>query len=305
LIEIADFGALGWRSAESAEARAKACCEQLERGEILLLRDSTRFLDGVDVEALTHLTPSAVAHKNIAYHGDSGEMRGLRRGVDTEPIRKGMALYQQRAVASCASLLAPYASTWRVELTSFRPLEEQGRRLPRRQRNDLLHIDSFPARPTRGARILRCFTNIHPTRARVWKTSNSFKALSKDLLAANLESVTSRASSPWRRLARQLAGMARVLGGVRSGDLEYDEFMQSLHDRMKSDLRYRADAPEFRLEFPPGATWLVFTDAVPHAVLEGQYALEQTFFIPLQAMRLPDEAPARLIERLAGRRVTA
>jgi hypothetical protein len=301
LIEIADFGACGWSSAESAQIRPKACCELLERGEILLLRDSTRFLNGVDVEALTQLAPSAVAHKNIAYDADSGEVRGLRRGVDAEPIRKGMARYQQRAVASCASLLAPYARTWRVELTSFRPLEEKGRRLPHRQRNDLLHIDSFPARPTGGARILRCFTNIHPTRARVWKTSNPFKALSKDLLADNLESVASRANSPWRRLAE----MARVLGGVRSGEFGYDEFMQSLHDRMKTDRRYRADALEFRQEFPPGATWLVFTDAVPHAVLEGRYALEQTFFIPLEAMRFPDEAPARLIERLAGRRMTA
>jgi hypothetical protein len=45
-----------------------------------------------------------------------------------------------------------------------------------------------------------------------------------------------------------------------------------------------------RHEFPPGSTWLVFTDSVPQAVLEGQFALEQTFLIPRYAVMLPSEA---------------
>jgi hypothetical protein len=80
--------------------------------------------------------------------------------------------------------------------------------------------------------------------------------------------------------------------------------MLSLHDRMKTDVRYDAAAPKFRQAFPPGATWLVFTDAVPHAVMEGRFALEQTFFVQRDTLLLPSEAPVAIIERLAGRQMT-
>jgi hypothetical protein len=300
LIAIDDFTTDGWRPVAAAEARAKACCEQLERGEILLLRDSSLILSGADREILTHVPPNAVAHKNIAYEPISGALRGLRRGVEAQAIKGAMAHYAERVVVLFAKLLAPYAGAWRVELSSFRPLEEHGRRLPRRQRNDLLHIDSFPARPTNGARILRCFTNIHPSRPRVWTTSSPFGTLSGELLSANLDQLTSRAQSPWRRLARQL----RRLGGALPIGSSYDEFMLSLHDRMKTDVRYDAAAPKFRQAFPPGATWLVFTDAVPHAVMEGRFALEQTFFVQRDTLLLPSEAPVAIIERLAGRQMT-
>jgi len=38
--------------------------------------------------------------------------------------------------------------------------------MPLHRRNDLLHTDAFPTRPTRGRRILRLFHNIHPSRMR-------------------------------------------------------------------------------------------------------------------------------------------
>ena len=305
MIEVVDFTVAGWRSAESAAARARSCCEQLERGEILLLRDSSLILSAADQEILTHVPPNVLAHKNIAYDPARGQVRGLRRGVETQTIKRVMARYAERVAGLCAALLAPYASAWRIELSSFRPLKEQGRQLPRRQRNDLLHIDSFPSRPTNGARILRCFTNIHPSRPRVWATSGPFKTLGNDLLmAANLNRIASRARSPWRRMTRRLTRMAHALGVGPPAGSSYDEFMLSLHDQMKTDARYCAEAPRIRYEFPPGATWLLFTDAVPHAVLEGQFALEQTFLVPRSALILPSEAPVAILERLAGRRMT-
>jgi hypothetical protein len=39
---------------------------------------------------------------------------------------------------------------------------------------------------------------------------------------------------------------------------------------------------------------------VPHAVLSGQFALEQTFIIPLSALVTPDKAPIRILEKIAG-----
>ena len=39
---------------------------------------------------------------------------------------------------------------------------------------------------------------------------------------------------------------------------------------------------------------------VSHAVLSGQFALEQTFIISKSALVLPEKAPVRVLERIAG-----
>jgi hypothetical protein len=57
------------------------------------------------------------------------------------------------------------------------------------------------------------------------------------------------------------------------------------------------------VEFPPGATWIVFTDSVVHAAVRGSYALEQTFYLPVSAMAAPETSPARILEHLTGRRL--
>ena len=66
---------------------------------------------------------------------------------------------------------------WTLGTTSFRSIEEQGRKLPPRSSNELVHIDAGAYGATNGARILRFFVNIHPTRDRVWGTKGSFRAI--------------------------------------------------------------------------------------------------------------------------------
>ena len=56
-------------------------------------------------------------------------------------------------------------------------IEEAGRKVALRSRNDLIHVDSFPSRPSHGDRLLRIFTNIHPDRSRIWVTSDPFEQL--------------------------------------------------------------------------------------------------------------------------------
>jgi hypothetical protein len=77
--------------------------------------------------------------------------------------------------------------------------------------------------------------------------------------------------------------------------------MLRFHDFLKESSQFQANAPKVRLEFPPLATWIVFTDGVAHAVMSGQYALEQTFLIPASALVSPDQAPCRILEGIAGR----
>ena len=71
-----------------------------------------------------------------------------------------MRSYSERALAFLWKLLPRYMEKARIDFASFRPQEEEGRDLPTKKRNDLLHVDAFPTRPTRGDMILRFFTNI-------------------------------------------------------------------------------------------------------------------------------------------------
>jgi hypothetical protein len=43
---------------------------------------------------------------------------------------------------------------------------------------------------------------------------------------------------------------------------------------------------------------MVYTDGVPHAVLAGQYALEQTYIVPPEAFVTPEVAPIRVLETI-------
>jgi len=65
--------------------------------------------------------------------------------------------------------------------------------------------------------------------------------------------------------------------------------------------------PDGGLEPPPvrlvnnPESWIAFTDQVSHAAMAGQYQLEQTFLLPVDAMRSPEQSPLRILERLMGR----
>ena len=74
-----------------------------------------------------------------------------------------------------------------------------------------------------------------------------------------------------------------------------------LHDRTKADLAYQSQARQCAYEFQAGYTWMVFTDLVSHAAMSGQYALEQTYHLPVKCMLEPSRAPLRILENLLGR----
>lgn len=75
--------------------------------------------------------------------------------------------------------------------------------------------------------------------------------------------------------------------------------MLRFHHFLKANGDFQSTTPRARWEFPPLSTWLVFTDAVSHAVLSGQFALEQTLIVPVRSLVLAEKAPVRVLERLA------
>jgi hypothetical protein len=80
--------------------------------------------------------------------------------------------------------------------------------------------------------------------------------------------------------------------------------MHSCHNAMKEDANFQENTPKNRWEFPPNSSWMVFTDCVSHAVLSGQYALEQTLLVPPSALIEPQRSPLAIVEYMTGRRMT-
>jgi len=276
-------------------------CRQLERGNILLL-PTTPFLPTEEECAFLRgqKQTDQGSHKNIAYKPHLHKVTGADTSdaANAEQMRTILARYSEGALECLSRLFPAYARLWRVDYASFRPVEEQGRNLPVRHRNDLMHLDAFPTRPTHGGRILRAFTNIHPSRDRVWGTAEPFEDLARQYaVEAGLNRVASPMASLWRR-----ASLAGRLVGLRVPERSaYDEFMLRFHHYLKTNEEFQRSGQRQTAAFPSGSTWISFTDLVAHKALSGQYAMEQTCIVPFQAMLEPELAPVSVLERIAGR----
>ena len=288
-----------------AQDHARWCCEQLERGHILFFpRMPFNVPQEEQAFLLTLQQTGARYHKNIAYRPATKQVTGFAGGQRNaaEKLQTILGNYSNRAARFVADLLPPYVSGVRRDFASFRPLEERGRALRVHARNDLLHTDAFPTRPTNGDRILRLFTNINPSQARVWLTSQTFTALAPRLaLRAGLEQCV-RASRG--ALSRRLLRAGRTLGLPVTDRSPYDKFMLRFHDYLKESEEFQRDCPKNKVEFLPGSTWMVFTDMVSHAVLSGKFALEQTFIVSKDVMVRPEFAPFRILTEICGQPVT-
>ena len=290
----------GWVGAERHEARARAYCEMAERGQILFFRELPFDLPLEDQKFLREQEWTELRmHKNVSYRPSEDILRGVSGNAATvERLHSIMRNYSARIIEFVGKFLSPYNGKWNLDFASFRPMEEENRDLPLHKRNDLLHVDAFPSRPTRGGRILRVFTNLNPARPRVWNTTESFAALARQFAkAAGLQAIAEDDSF----LGRTVQNLGAKLGFGVAGRTPYDMFMLRFHDFLKENAAFQENCPKTRLEFPPLATWIVFTDGVAHAAMSGQYAIEQTFLIPPRALVAPEVAPFRVLEEIAGR----
>ncbi len=240
-------------------------------------------------------------HKNISYKPASDAISGLGKAStdEEERVRTALREYSRNAIRFLERTLAPYKPSWKPDYASFRSIEEEGRDLPWKKRNDLLHTDAFPTRPTNGGLILRIFTNIHPTKDRVWVTSDPFAAAATKY--AEAAGLYRNNVSSLQRKAMRLLRSCKVPVVDRS---PYDTFMLGFHDFLKSNAEYQEATAKYRTSFPPDSTWIVFTDVVPHSVLSGRFALEQTMIIARESLLQPECAPAAILEKLAGRKLT-
>ncbi len=279
----------------------------MEKGDILLLKKSPLVPPEDDRAFLLNVRQTDSAyHKNIAYRPSEDRVTGFSSSSgDRGRLCQVLRAYCRRARQFVSGLFEPYAQSWQLDLTSFRAVEEEGRQLPFKARNDLLHFDAFPTRPTNGSRILRLFTNINPSQPRVWLTTEPFEVQAKRLAApAGLADFAAQTRSPWHRLRWRLTRMADSVGVQLRERSPYDRFMHKFHHYLKANRDFQENSPKWKYEFPSGSSWIVFTDGVAHAVLSGRFALEQTFVVPRRALVLPNEAPAHILEALCGTSLT-
>jgi hypothetical protein len=198
--------------------------------------------------------------------------------------------FADRAESLLAQLTPAYACALQRRRTSFRPGAVADRALSRRKDDRRLHIDAFPSNPVQGRRILRVFANVNPDgRSRLW-----------DLGEEDFESFARR-FEPRLHMPHGGGWLMQKLGLTKGRRTKYDQAMLDLHDLAKLDDRYQERAPKRRVAFPAGAMWVVYTDSVLHAALAGQHAFEQTFLLPIEAMRDEARAPVRILERITGR----
>ncbi len=255
--------------------------------------DAQEFLRGLEFAG-------GAVHKNIAYRPASDRVTGIEIDAEkSERLRKIMREYSRMIVEFAAGLLPEYSRAWKLDYASFRPLEEHDRNLPLNKRNDLIHTDAFPSRPTNGDLILRVFTNIHPSKSRNWVTTDPFPVVAEHYARqAGLQQIASGG-----KLLTQSARLLKSFGLPFVARSPYDRFMLRFHDYLKRNGDFQKNCAKYRFDFPAGSTWLTFTDVLPHSVHSGQHALEQTFIVARNSMADPGNAPVAVLERLCGRRL--
>lgn len=268
--------------------------QRLEEGAIVTLAPCPFTLPSQDELAfLYEQKVGGLGHKNISYA--AGRVTGHERHSQEQAttLTRILGEFAERAQNWLAGQLPGYARNWRPDRVSYRPEEEATRKIRLTARNDLLHVDAFPSRPTQGARILRLFVNIHPSEPRVWATSDDFASLLERYGA-----VLGYHQDVMRQWAWKMGqGLLRILGGPGEARSEYDHFMLRLHHFLKGNEEYQEQARKKFWHFPPGSAWLAFTDGFCHAELRGRFALEQTYFVSPEALTLPDRSPAVMFAR--------
>lgn len=275
---------------------------ELECGNVLFFPVTPFAIPDEAENFLRNLTfAGGSVHKNIAYRTMTDRITGIDSGIaQAERLRTVMREYSHSVISFAKQLLPEYAAGWKLDYASFRPLEEQGRDLPLNKRNDLIHTDAFPSRPTNGDLILRVFTNIHPSKPRRWVITDPFPVLAEKYAdEAGLQQIASCG-----KLRNRSAQLLKGLGLPVVPRSPYDRFMLHFHEYLKRNSDFQENCPKYCFDFPPGSTWLTFTDVVPHSVHSGQHALEQTFVIAQQSLADPRQAPVAILERLSERPLT-
>jgi hypothetical protein len=282
----------------------------MEQAEVVFFdRCPVELPSDSDLAFMREGLPRELQVKNISYHPESDSIPRFDAAPDVKNrIEQILRIHGQRVEAFLRRACPDFVPGWTLGTTSFRSIEEQGRKLKPRSSNELVHIDAGAYGATDGARILRFFVNIHPSRDRVWGTKGSFR----DLMSRHPE-LWDAAKGGKPRVTIDKGPLDKLYSGVIGavGKLyplfrvidssPYDRSMRRIHNFMKENGGFRDSLANYQeIHFPPLSAWMVFTDGISHSVLTGQHALVTTVLIPLANCRMPELTPYRVLARSAA-----
>ena len=215
--------------------------DDLEEGAVLLL---TQLAFEVRPDERDHFSPSIAVAKNVSFDPATGKLGGVAHA--DESLTALLKRFSEAAAALVDAMLPAYRGRLTRARASFRPAEIAGRQTTWRHDDTRLHVDSFPATPVQGKRILRLFTNVNPDgKPRSWRVGEPF------------ETVAARFAGQLKEPAPFSATLLRLARITKSRRSAYDALMLQLHDRMKADMAYQAAAAQEAIDFPAGSTWIV------------------------------------------------
>lgn len=260
---------------------AKQALPALEAGKIIYFPTHAMQLSAEEQPLLSN-TILHPKHKNISYDITKQRIAGISHTDVSNRLQPFMHRYAIYARQLIDTLCPEYSHDLQWGRTSYRPAEIKNRPTSKRKDDTRLHVDSFSATPVNGLRILRVFCNINPNhQPRVWHVGEPF---------ANVLQQFAPKIPTYNKAHAKLLKFIKTTKTLRSA---YDHYMLHLHDQMKLDDNYQQTVTKQRIAFPSQSTWIVFTDHVSHAALSGQYLLEQTFYIPVNAMAKPEHSPLK------------
>lgn len=264
----------------------KLAVTSLESGKVIYLPSCSFPLQPKEKDAIFSNKLLDGKHKNVSFDYRTKRLGGFHLKHDHEnladTLKSFMARYAEFAKQLIDFILPYYQDHLHWGRTSYRPAEIKGRTSSKRKDDTRLHVDSFPATPVNGKRILRVFSNINPFDVpRVWHLGEPFPEVLKRF-AADIPN--------YSRTHAKLLQLIKATKTLRSA---YDHYQLNLHDSMKLCDEYQQTVTKQRIDFPAKSTWIVFTDQVSHAALSGQFLLEQTFYLPVEAMATPELSPLK------------
>lgn len=267
-----------------------ALVDALENGAVLVFPDLDFPLSAFEQRFVERPFADGKA-KNVNIRGEHASLRGAA-GTEEEQAALRQLLIRYRAFAQGLIDRHLPAYTGKIALagTSYRPFDVDARKLSWRRDDTRLHVDAFPSNPIGDKRILRIFRNINPDgQPRLWRVGEDFGSMAEKFLPR---------LPGYSPLSARLLAALRITKARRS---EYDHLMLHLHDALKQDTAYQAEAPQANVEFLPGQTWVTFSDLVMHGAMGGRYMLEQTAYLPVSGQADPERSPQRILARKLGR----
>ena len=227
--------------------------------------------------------------KNISYWPETSKLSGVAIAAQQPQVETLLSRYYQACLQLVATVLPHYQQALHSPVNTLRlhPVAAWRKTSSWRKDDSRLHVDAFPSRPNYGERILRIFTNINPNgELRQWRIGEPFPQLAQRFMP---------------RLGRYSplnSWLQHKVGITKRRRSHYDHLMLQLHDAMKADQHYQQQGPQLALDLPPGSSWICFSDQTPHAAMAGQFMLEQTFLLPVTAMKNPQQSPLKVLETL-------